>query len=156
MPKNLFQRIIFTLMMVVVMVYALICYNIAFSMGGMTIRVFQLALHEMIVMVPIAFILEFFFVEKITMKIAFSIVHPGKDRPAAISAVISTVTVAIMCPLMSFAASLIFGDHSRNIIAQWLETTVRNFPMALFWQLFYGGTLVRFLFSRMFANEKTA
>jgi len=33
MPKNLFQEIIFTIIMVIVMVYAMICYNIALSTG---------------------------------------------------------------------------------------------------------------------------
>ena len=36
MPKNLFQEIVFTVMMVFVMVYAMICYNIALNIGGMT------------------------------------------------------------------------------------------------------------------------
>lgn len=35
MPKNLFQEIVFTVMMVFVMVYAMICYNIALNIGGM-------------------------------------------------------------------------------------------------------------------------
>ena len=40
MPKNLFQEIVFTVMMVFVMVYAMICYNIALNIGGMTNEVF--------------------------------------------------------------------------------------------------------------------
>ena len=36
MPKNLFQEIVFTVMLVFVMVYAMICYNIALNIGGMT------------------------------------------------------------------------------------------------------------------------
>ncbi|EKC76066.1 hypothetical protein OBE_01041 [human gut metagenome] len=43
MPKNLFQEIVFTVMMVFVMVYAMICYNIALNIGGMTNEVFLLA-----------------------------------------------------------------------------------------------------------------
>lgn len=31
MPKNKFQEVIFTIMMVLVMVYAMICYNIALA-----------------------------------------------------------------------------------------------------------------------------
>lgn len=42
MPKNLFQEIVFTVMMVFVMVYAMICYNIALNIGGMTNEVFLL------------------------------------------------------------------------------------------------------------------
>ena len=31
MPKTKFQEVVFTILMVFVMVYAMICYNIAFS-----------------------------------------------------------------------------------------------------------------------------
>ncbi len=44
MPKNKFQDFIFTLIMVVVMVYAMVVYNIAGDKGGLTYEVFHLAL----------------------------------------------------------------------------------------------------------------
>ena len=40
MPKNKVQEVIFTILMVFVMVYAMICYNIAVETGGMTNLVF--------------------------------------------------------------------------------------------------------------------
>ena len=40
MPKTKFQEVIFTIMMVFVMVYAMICYNIALNIGGMSNEVF--------------------------------------------------------------------------------------------------------------------
>ena len=40
MPKNKVQEVIFTVLMVFVMVYAMICYNIAVETGGMTNLVF--------------------------------------------------------------------------------------------------------------------
>ena len=46
MPKTKLQDFIFTLMMAFVMVYAMVCYNIAMDMGGMTNQVFLLAFHE--------------------------------------------------------------------------------------------------------------
>lgn len=61
MPKNLFQEIVFTVMMVFVMVYAMICYNIALNIGGMTNEVFLLAFKELVIMGPIAFVLDIFF-----------------------------------------------------------------------------------------------
>ena len=45
MPKSLGQEILFTILMVFVMVYAMICYNIALATGGMTNSVFLLAFH---------------------------------------------------------------------------------------------------------------
>ena len=60
MPKTKFQNVVFTLMMSFLMVYAMICYNISMNIGGMTNQVFLMAFHEMIIMWPAAFILEFF------------------------------------------------------------------------------------------------
>ena len=71
MPKNKFQEVIFTIMMVFVMVYAMICYNISLNMGGMSNEVFLAAFHELIIMGPIAFILDFFLVGPIAKKKAF-------------------------------------------------------------------------------------
>ena len=62
MPKTKFQEVIFTIMMVFVMVYAMICYNIALNIGGMSNEVFLSAFHELVIMGPIAFVLDFFFV----------------------------------------------------------------------------------------------
>ena len=80
MPKNKFQDVIFTIMMVFVMVYAMICYNIALNMGGMSNEVFLAAFHELIIMGPIAFVLDFFLVGPIAKKKAFMIVNPQKDN----------------------------------------------------------------------------
>ena len=46
MPKTKLQNIIFTLIMAFVMVYAMVCYNIALDKGGMTNEIFLLAFHE--------------------------------------------------------------------------------------------------------------
>ncbi len=42
MPKTKFQEIVFTILMVFVMVYAMICYNIALNIGGLDGSVFCL------------------------------------------------------------------------------------------------------------------
>ena len=58
MPKTKFENIVFTLLMSFLMVYAMICYNIALNMGGMSNQVFLLSFHELIIIWPVAFILE--------------------------------------------------------------------------------------------------
>ena len=40
MPKTKLQEVVFTILMVFVMVYAMICYNNALNMGGMSNIVF--------------------------------------------------------------------------------------------------------------------
>ena len=47
MPKNKFQDVIFTLIMVVVMVYAMVIYNISLDTGKLTNQVFLMAFGEL-------------------------------------------------------------------------------------------------------------
>ena len=139
MPKTKFQDFIFTIIMVIVMVYAMVCYNIAFDKGGMSSDIFLLALHELPIMGAVGFVLEFFAVGKLSQKV---------------TVMISSVTVAFMCPLMSFIASILFGfQDAAHIVPNFLQICVRNFPMALFWQLFYAGPLVRFIFRLIFKKQ---
>lgn len=58
MPKNRLQETVFTIMMVLVMVYAMICYNIALETGGMKNFVFKAALGEFPIMIVAGFILD--------------------------------------------------------------------------------------------------
>ena len=149
MPKTKFQEVIFTIMMVFVMVYAMICYNIALNTGGMDNSVFLAAFHELIIMGPIAFVLDFIIVSPLEKKKAFKMVNVKKDTPFHIVLAISFVSVAMLCPFMSFAATLLFKNAGNNIVAVWLETTALNFPMALCWQIFYAGPLVRWIFGKI-------
>ncbi len=154
MPKTKFQEIIFTIMMVFVMVYAMICYNIALNTGGMDNTVFLSAFHEFVIMAPIAFILDFFFVGHFAKKAAFRIVDPEKENPFHLVVVISVVSVAWMCPLMSLAATILFKEAGSQFIAVWLQTAALNFPVAFFWQMLYAGPFVRFLFRQIFREKE--
>ena len=155
MPKNKFQEVIFTIIMVFVMVYAMICYNIVLNTGTMTNETFLLAFHELTFMGPIAFILDFFIIGGLAKKIAFGIVDMRRDNPFHLVLAISAVSVAFMCPCMSFAATvLIKHAPAIQIIPTWLQTTAMNFPMAFFWQLIYAGPIVRFIFRHIFRENE--
>ena len=108
MPKNLFQEIVFTVLMVFVMVYAMICYNIALNMGGMSNAVFLKAFHELVIMAPIAFVLDFFAVGKIAKKKAFSIVDVRRIILFILCLPYLLSLLFFMCPLMSLAATMLF------------------------------------------------
>ena len=156
MPKTKFQEVVFTILMVFVMVYAMICYNIALNIGGMSNEFFLSAFHELVIMGPAAFVLDFFIVGNLAKKKAFQIVRVGQDNPFHLVLAISVVSVIWMCPLMSLAATILFQHPGKQIISMWLQTTVFNFPMALCWQLFFAGPLVRFVFGRIFREKATA
>lgn len=149
MPQTKSQTIVFTLIMSLVMVYAMIVYNVSFSMGGLKDEAFMIALNELYIFWPIAFLLEFFVVDKIAHKMAFSIVTI-KDRPFMITLAISVSIVLLMCPIMSLIATLLFQQPNDQLFSSWIQTTVFNFPMAFFWQLSYCGLFVRFIFKQIY------
>ena len=155
MPRNKFQEVIFTIIMVFFMVYAMICYNIALNTGAMTNSVFLSAFHELVIMGPIAFILDFFIVSKLAFACANRMVDFRNCHPFSMILAISVASIALMCPLMSLAATILFKHAGSQFIAVWLQTTFMNFPAAFFWQLIYAGPVVRFIFRHIFPeNEK--
>ena len=157
LPQNKFQDVIFTLFMAFVMVYAMICYNIALNVGGLQNFVFLAAFKEIVIMWPIGVALELLFVGKLAQKQAFRFVTPGKDLMIMMILAISAMSVCLMCPLMSLAATILFKDAGSEFIAVWLQTTALNFPMALCWQIFFAGPFVRNVFGffvKKFAKDK--
>lgn len=156
MPKNKFQEVIFTGMMAAVMVYGMVCYNIALALGGLEDSVFRMALGEWPLMTLAAIALELAFVGKLAQRIAFRLVRPETGGAAPMLA-ISAASVWIMCPCMSLVATLLFkGGLQANVVSTWLQTTVLNFPMAFFFQFFVAGPLVRAVFGRIFREKAAA
>lgn len=58
MPRTKFQHVIFTAMMVPLMTYGITCYNVAMEAGKLSTQMFVDALPQLVVMAPIAFVLE--------------------------------------------------------------------------------------------------
>ena len=156
MPKNKFQEVIFTIIMVFFMVYAMICYNIVLNTGAMTNQVFLSAFHELTFMGPIAFVLDFFIVSKLAFACASRMVDFRSCHPFSMILAISVASVAFMCPMMRFFATLFFKHAGNQFIAVWLQTTFMNFPVAFFWQLIYAGPIVRFIFRHIFPEKENA
>ena len=141
MPKTKFQNVVYTIIMALIMVYGMIVYNVALNTGGVTNATFGMALHELPIMMPIAAILEFFIVEKLATKLAFTVVRPT-DRPQLITYAIS--------PTMSLIATLLFKEPS---FGTWVQTWGLNMPMALIWQLLFSGPLTRVIFRALFRRQ---
>ena len=102
-------------------------------------------------MVPVAFVLEFFIVGKIARRLAFSVMKPD-DRPQFITYAISICICCIMCPIMSLAATILFKET--KTFGTWIQTWAMNFPMAICYQMFYCGPLVRLIFKCIFRETK--
>lgn len=78
MPRTKKQEIIYTIMMVIVMVYGMVCYNIALDTKGMQYFIFGAALSELPLMGVVAFVLDTFIAGPIAKKITFRLLH--RDR----------------------------------------------------------------------------
>ena len=118
MPKTLLEKIVFTLVMAAIMVYGMIVYNVALATGGVTNATFGMALHEMPIMVPVAFVLEFFVVEKLATALAFTFMRPS-DRPQFITYAISR-SPALGCGCTPSAATSRWPCAGRcSTVARW-------------------------------------
>lgn len=152
MPKTKFEEIIFTLIMVFPMVYIMTVYNIAIATGGLQYETFVQAILAMWPIYLIAFIAEKLIVGKLAKKLAFRIVSPT-DKPIFIILAISSFTVCIMAPLMSLAATILHNGLTIEVPILWLTALIKNFPMALFLQIFYVGPLVRLVYRTIFKPQ---
>ena len=149
MPKNKFQDVVFTIIMATIMVYGMVVYNIALNTGTVDGTTFIAALHELPIMVPVAFILEFFIVGRLARLLAFTVMKPT-DRPQFITYAISICICCIMCPVMSLVAIILFKEPS---FGMWVKTWAMNFPMAILYQMFYCGPFVLLIFRAIFERK---
>lgn len=154
MPKSLFQEIIFTIIMVFFMVYALICYNMTLAIGDFTNSVMLNAFKELVIMGPIAMLLDMLVAGPLAKKFTFRIFNPAETKPIFIILSISVFSVIFMCPMMSLVATILFkgGLLQSEIVSIWIKTTILNFPMAFFWQLCFAGPVVRRIFALIFGR----
>lgn len=132
--------------MVVFMVATMEFYNQGLMDGRLSWAAMGRAIHEMVFMMPLCFIMSFFIADPITARITAR--NTDKDSDAIVRTTFRVaVTVSMMCPIMSFWATLIFHKPDlMDFIPSWLTTVAKNFPMAFFWQIMFCGPLVRWIF----------
>lgn len=164
MPKTKTQGIVFGIIMSMTMAYGMEVYNVASKMGyttmaggfsNMTNIVFWEALKEAAYMWIFVFIFSNLWGNRIGHGLAEKIIRPEQDNPFFITLMISSCTVLIMCPTMSVVAAILFniilgGAPVTEFPAIWIGTVLKNFPMALIWNLFAAGPITRFLFRKIY------
>jgi len=166
MPKNRAQRVIFGILMSLTMAYGMEVYNIAWEMGyptmaggfsNMTSEVFLAALKEAAYMWLLVFLFSNLWGNRLGAYMASRYVTPGRDNAFVCGTVRACCTVLVMCPTMSLVASILFsvvlaGNPLSQLPAIWVGTTIKNFPMALLWNLFAAGPLSRLTFRTFFGR----
>jgi hypothetical protein len=93
-----------------------------------------------------------------SFRLASRIFDPRKNHPMIFETAIICATVGLMCPSMSFLASIFYypyynGFHILTFLANWLKLVCFNFPFAYFTQLFFIQPFVRVLFQAIFRKQ---
>lgn len=168
MPKNKTQGIIFGIIMSYAMAYGMEVYNIAIKEGvdlaaggfsNMTNIVFRDALIEALYMGVFVFIFSNLWGNRIGAVFAAKHCDPEKDNPYICQLLRQAGTVAIMCPTMSLAASILFnvilaGAPLAQLPAIWIGTLLKNFPMAFFWNMFAAAPFTHWLFGKIYPDRR--
>ena len=57
----------------------------------------------------------------------------------------------MMCPIMSLIATILFKED--KTFGTFVQTWGMNFPMAIFYQMFYCGPFVRWIYRHIFTEK---
>ncbi len=168
MPQTKFQRLMFALITVIITVPCFVFYCSSYEAGGFNVEVIKNSL----IFIPIEFVLaylsEIFIGSPLSVKLALKAIDPQKNDHMIVETAIICATVGIMCPLMSFFATILYNgiigvaingaplnDFIINFIPYWLQKVVLNFPFALLSQLFFIQPLTRTIFRLIFERSKS-
>ena len=181
MPKNQFERCMFALITVIVTVHAYVFYSLYVvngssliaaagnadgvlaainSLGGVYMFGTSLPIWAVIaVEFAFAYTLEVFVGSPCSFKLVCKIFDPHSTHPVLFETAIICATVGIMCPAMSFIASLLYypyysGMSVIRLLASYIKLVCFNFPFAFFSQLFFIQPLVRTVFKLIFVRAK--
>ncbi|MBQ7522469.1 MAG: hypothetical protein IJU14_06285 [Clostridia bacterium] len=179
MPRNQFQRMIFAFITVVITVHAFVFYNI-YVLNGDMLRSFNYTSSVLTAvnkqggimmfgkMLPIwavvlvefvfAYTLEITLGSPLSFRIASRMFDMKTTNPVIFEGTIITVTVAIMCPAMSFIAAIIYfpffeGFNLIVLLCHWLKLVCFNLPFAFFSQHLFIQPLVRRIFRFLFRKD---
>ncbi|WP_138496516.1 DUF2798 domain-containing protein [Paenibacillus pinistramenti] len=152
MPKTKFQDLIFTLIMVVTMVYCMTCYNMVVEVG-LHYSTFLYAIRDMWPEALGAFIAQRYIAGPLAKKQVSRHFTMGKDKPLLITVAMAGFTVSMMAPIMTLYVSILHNGFGSEVPLIWLEKLAVNFPAALFLQIFYVGPFVRLVFRQLFKKQ---
>lgn len=165
MPKNKFQAAVFGVIMSYAMAIGMEVYNVAMREGvqltpgglsNMTNSVFLGALEEAWYMGLLVVLFSNLWGNRLGAAIGARWCDARRDSPAFCQLMRQAGTVAVMCPTMSLAATILFygilgATPVFQLPAVWVGTVLKNFPMAFFWNMFAASPFTRWAFRRLFA-----
>lgn len=150
MPKTAVQRLIFTIIGVFFMVIVMVLFNKSIVAGAFTWSIFKQLPLAFCQRAPLAFVLQFFVVQKFAGKMSAK--YPT-DNELLYNAIRTGFTVLIMCPVMSLYSNILYAGLNINLIPLWITKMIQNWVFAFFVQIFLVGPLNRSLFGLIFKAE---
>ncbi|MDR1765803.1 MAG: DUF2798 domain-containing protein [Lachnospiraceae bacterium] len=153
MPRNTFQRVIFTCLGVLFMAYTMSLYNKVLASGVFVPDTFRQAGVAWFQRAPLAFVMQFFIVQKFATKMCAR--YPT-DNKMLYYAIRTGFSVLLMCPVMSLYSNIIYVGLSKDLIFNWLPKMVLNWPFAFMVQIFLLGPWNRLLFNLIFGKANRA
>lgn len=167
MPKTKMQGVVFGLIMSYAMACGMEVYNTAIKMGvqltagglsNLTGLVFWEAFQEMPYMGLLVFLFSNLWGNRLGARFMARHCDPARDNPYFCRLMRQAGTIAVMCPTMSLAASILFqiipgGAPLAQLPAIWIGTVLKIFPMAFFWNMFAAAPLTHWLFGRLFPQN---
>lgn len=168
MPKNKVQGVIFGILMSITMAYEMEVYNVAWKMGiptmaggfsNMATDVFADAFIEASYMWIFVFLFSNLWGTRGGASLVKRLIDPERDGAFIQGTIRSCCTVLVMCPTMSLVASILFnivlaGMPVSQLPGIWVGTLIKNFPMALLWNLFAASPVTRLVFGTLFSHVR--
>lgn len=166
MPQNKFERLMFALITVIITVPCFVFYCSSYEVGGFTVDVIKNSWIFIPIEFVLAYICEVFVGSPLSLFLGLKAINPKNNDPMIVETAIICATVGIMCPLMSFLATILYNgiiavgmngaslnNFLINFIPYWLQKVVLNFPFALLSQLFFIQPLTRTIFKAIFKKN---
>lgn len=179
MPSNQFQRTIFAVITVLITVHAYVFFSLYVVNGATLMEINnsstvlgainnQGGVYMFGTFLPIwcvvitefclALLLELTMGSPCSFKLACKVFNPQDTHPVIFETAIICATVGLMCPAMSFIASLLYypyysGFDVLTFLANWIKLVCFNFPFAFFTQLFFIQPFVRKVFKLLFCKS---
>lgn len=154
MPKTTFQRVVFTFFGVLLMATTMATYNKYLVYGEFSPEVFKQIAIAFCQKAPLAFILQFFVVQKFAGKQAAK--YPT-DNKILYQCIRTGFTVLLMCPIMCCYSNIInwvmFDWTFGQFLASFITKMPVNWVFAFGVQIWLLGPINRFLFRNIFRNQ---
>lgn len=153
-PRTTKQRVVFTLLGVILMATTMATYNKYLVYGEFSLELFRQVGIAFLQKGPVAFLLQFFVVQKFAGKQAAK--YPT-DNKILYYCIRTGFTVLIMCPVMCFYSNIINMIQFHWTVGEFLEAWISKMPInwvfAFGVQIWILGPVNRFLFSKIFDRE---